>query len=158
MLGQSTAIRNLVYKLHGTATFYCYDGENSPPFGKPAPNKQLSECQVCHTSLSICTYILLVNPSVLNTPCYFTNKCLTDMSWRDYLIYMPCIETRPTAQTVYLGEVPVNLSAISEATNTDIGYLSRIFAKKQTPSLKTARKVSAALNMTLEEFLASLEK
>lgn len=69
-----------------------------------------------------------------------------------------CIEPKPTSQTVYIGELPINLSAIARLTNVDQGYLSRIFSGQQSPSLKTAEKIAAALGMGLESFLQSIPK
>ncbi len=67
------------------------------------------------------------------------------------------IETKPTPQTVYLGKLPVNLSAISRKHTIDIGYLSRIFMGKQVPSVATAEKIASSINMSVGDFLAAIK-
>lgn len=67
-----------------------------------------------------------------------------------------CIQTHPTAQTLRLGETPINLSAISRAKKIDQGYLSRILSKQSKPSIEVATKIADAVGMGLEEFLQSL--
>lgn len=67
-----------------------------------------------------------------------------------------CIEARPTSQTVYMGSVPINLSAISRLQKIDRAYLSRIFSGKQEPTLRVARKIAMALEMGPEDFLKAI--
>lgn len=68
-----------------------------------------------------------------------------------------CLESHPTSQTVYFCGEAISLSAISMMTGLSIAGISYIFSGKYDPSLKSARKISIALGMTLEGFVRELE-
>lgn len=70
----------------------------------------------------------------------------------------PCFEVNPTAQTVYLGTMALNLTGIAVVTGLTQGYLSRIFSGERTPTLPVAKKIAKALNMNLQELVELLEK
>jgi transcriptional regulator with XRE-family HTH domain len=67
-----------------------------------------------------------------------------------------CLAPEITPQTVYLAGVPINLAQISREHGLDHSYLSRIFAGKQNPSIKTSRRIAAALGMHVGEFIEAL--
>lgn len=62
-----------------------------------------------------------------------------------------------TNQKVVFADRELNLSEISRNINVSVSYLSRIFAGKRSPSVKTAKKIADSLNMKLEHFLDTLE-
>jgi hypothetical protein len=67
-----------------------------------------------------------------------------------------CLEERPTTQSVFFCEEPINLTAISRHTAIGISGLSLIFSRRRDPSLKNAQKIAKALGMGLGEFLKGL--
>jgi hypothetical protein len=66
------------------------------------------------------------------------------------------IAERRKANTVELRGTPINLTKISKRTGVNLGYLSRIFARKSKGSIGTVRLIASALGMTIEEFTDSL--
>src|SRR5271156_6037313 len=69
-----------------------------------------------------------------------------------------CIETRPTPQSVLFCDKFINLSLIALRTNISISHLSMLFSGKRQPSLKTAKLIALALNMSFHAFVSQLEK
>ncbi len=63
--------------------------------------------------------------------------------------------------TVKFAGIEINLSQVSRDTGIGVSHLSRIFSSKTTqsrsPSIKTAKKLAGYLNMSIENFLTSLE-
>ena len=57
-----------------------------------------------------------------------------------------------------LAEKNCTLSGLHRALDIDMGYLSRIFAGKQCPSLSVAEKIAAHVGWTLDEFTAMLRE
>lgn len=68
------------------------------------------------------------------------------------------IVTHPNTQSVYFGDDPINLSAISRISGIDCSYLSRIFRGQRTPRAIYIRKISQAMDMTMEQFMDALER
>ena len=56
-----------------------------------------------------------------------------------------CIEKKPTSQTIYLGGVPINLTALAISQGLDQGGVSKILSGKRRPSLPYARKMASGL-------------
>lgn len=69
-----------------------------------------------------------------------------------------CLEHYPTPQSVLLGDTFINLSAIHRVTGIGVSHLSLIFSGRREPSLKTCIKLSKALGMGLDVFVATLTK
>jgi transcriptional regulator with XRE-family HTH domain len=71
-----------------------------------------------------------------------------------------CIERHPTTQTVYFAGVPINMTQVARSYEPplDVGYLSRIFNGRSTPSIAMAEKIADALGMQLQAFLDELRK
>lgn len=70
----------------------------------------------------------------------------------------PCFEINPTAQTVYLGSMAINLTGIAVVTGLTQGYLSRVFSGERTPTIPVAKKIAKALDLNLQELVDLLEK
>ena len=68
-----------------------------------------------------------------------------------------CIEKKPTSQTIYLGGVPINLTALAMSQGLDLGGVSKILSGKRRPSLPYASKMARGLGMGLEDMLDALE-
>ncbi len=68
-----------------------------------------------------------------------------------------CIEIKPTAQTVYLGGKPINVSAIARTQHIDQSYLSRILAGKCVPTIPIAQKIAAVVGLSLEQLLDAIQ-
>lgn len=52
----------------------------------------------------------------------------------------------------------IYLSDLARETGIDIAYVSRVFARKQKPSLDFARKASYYLCISIEDFLDNLQE
>lgn len=76
-----------------------------------------------------------------------------------YMVSRPtdCIVAKPNGLSVKFGGVPISLSAICRLTDIDLSHLSRIFSGKRQPSTKASRRIAEALEMTLEDFLDTLD-
>lgn len=69
-----------------------------------------------------------------------------------------CIQTEPTGQSISLGGVWVNLSAISRSQGIDKSYLSRIFSgERPNPTISYIKKIAAAIGMSPDELMTALE-
>lgn len=64
----------------------------------------------------------------------------------------------PNSQTVMFAGRFINLSEISRQNHIDVSYLSRIFRGQRTPSLPYIKKISRALDMSIEDFVNALDK
>lgn len=69
-----------------------------------------------------------------------------------------CILDKPTKQSIQLGDMYINLSAISRMQNIDISYLSKIINGVKPMSLGAARKIGAAIGMTIEELIDAIQE
>lgn len=56
-----------------------------------------------------------------------------------------------------LDDTGLTLGDLHRASGVDLGYLSRIFAGKQGPSLATARRIAPALGWSLDELMTRLD-
>lgn len=65
-------------------------------------------------------------------------------------------QPNPTNTSVYLGSIPINLSAISRASGIDVSCLSRIFSGKRAPSVHISTRIAATIGLRLDEFVALL--
>lgn len=65
---------------------------------------------------------------------------------------------KPNRQSVFFAGQHINLLRLANAQGIDQSYCSRIFAGIRTPSINFARRLSAALGMTLEDFLDGLQQ
>src|SRR6266853_6987886 len=78
------------------------------------------------------------------------------------LIYMVapryCIEPNPTRQTIRFAGEYINQAAIARSQDIHTSLVSRILSGKREPSLASARKISMALGMTIDDFLSALGK
>ena len=68
-----------------------------------------------------------------------------------------CIERKPTAQTIYLGGIPINCTTLAANEGLDPGGISKILNGRRKPSLGYARRIAAGLGMTIDGLLSSLE-
>jgi transcriptional regulator with XRE-family HTH domain len=68
-----------------------------------------------------------------------------------------CIESKPTAQSVLFCDKFINLSTIALYTGISTSHLSMLFSGKRQPSLRVAKLIALALDMTLQRFVSQLE-
>jgi transcriptional regulator with XRE-family HTH domain len=52
--------------------------------------------------------------------------------------------------------VPIVISEIARATDLSIAHVSRVFGSKRVPSMKTAKKISQHLHVSLDQLYAAL--
>lgn len=75
---------------------------------------------------------------------------------------MPVAETpiveKPTSQTVTLGHLDVNISAISRSTGIHVTHLSRVFSGHRIPTVDNVQKIAASLDLQLEDVVKYLAK
>jgi plasmid maintenance system antidote protein VapI len=69
-----------------------------------------------------------------------------------------CILEKPTRQSISLGGKYINMSAISRLQDIDLSYLSKIINGQKPMSLNAARKIGAAIGMTIEELIDAIEE
>lgn len=69
-----------------------------------------------------------------------------------------CLEDRPTARSAYFAGTYIDVAAIASASGLSAVHISRTFAGKSKLTLEVARKVSAALSMSVGDFIDTLDK
>lgn len=69
----------------------------------------------------------------------------------------PIVEKR-NSQTVSLGHLDVNISAISRATGIDVSHLSRVFSGHRIPTVDNVQKIASCLDLPLEDVVKFLEQ
>ena len=67
-----------------------------------------------------------------------------------------CLATKPTEQSVLFCHEFINLSQLARLTHISVSGLSLVFSGKRQPSVKNARKMAAALETDLGDFLKEL--
>ena len=67
------------------------------------------------------------------------------------------LEEHPNAKSVRFGGRYIDLLRLAHVEGLDHGYLSRILAGQRTPSIAYARRIAAALRMSLEDFLEAVD-
>lgn len=70
----------------------------------------------------------------------------------------PCIEQNPTSQSVFFGGQFLNLTILSGDSHLSISYMSKIFNLKRTPSLRSSKRIAAALHIDVGDFIALLDE
>jgi transcriptional regulator with XRE-family HTH domain len=71
---------------------------------------------------------------------------------------LKCIEHKPTPQSVLFCDKFINLSTIALYTGISTSHLSMLFSGKRQPSLRVAKLIALALDMSLQIFVTQLEK
>ena len=66
------------------------------------------------------------------------------------------LEKRPSSQTVYFLNKPINLRTISRLTGISQPHLSYVFSGKRGISVKAAEKVAHSMEMNVGAFLDGL--
>lgn len=67
------------------------------------------------------------------------------------------VEHNPTPQTVCFHGTHLNLSALARESGVHHSLVSRVFSGKRKLTLSTARRLSLALGMGLEEFISAID-
>lgn len=62
------------------------------------------------------------------------------------------------SRSVFFGGKYINILAIARTQNLDQSFVSQILRGNKAPSIATAIKISAALGMTVDEFIAAIEE
>jgi transcriptional regulator with XRE-family HTH domain len=69
-----------------------------------------------------------------------------------------CIENHPSPQSVLFCDKFINLSTIALYTGISTSHLSMLFSGKRQPSLRVAKLIALALDMSFQIFVTQLEK